>query len=490
MIGTFHCRTLSKIYSPAIDSLDHSSPRSVHDRARRFINGFVLPHVMHQGPVVPATGWHEATECSSRRDDCRHVSAPGLCNLQGGLSCEVILVAERVAGPTDLYDRSLLDESETGTILPTESSNFNGLDNGALILHIFGTSDTDSSASGMQISNTVVDGDGRPTTKGRGQKHPLPLLVPIIPIFFFCLLKAGTTLFKWLVIGRLSGRGIFGMHPKLVLLYYLLLGAKIGKVVKMEKKTVMGSGALGKRGTLYEDGSTWIGNDDGEAICLGKGSSKDKESSIEMPVGRAFYKRQAPYFVRPCALILIINTCATSWSMAAVIAAQVLCQFQMHCRALHLFGRKWYTFGILYGLIALFFVIIVAGLVVLVVGYALGGVLVPLAGSAYIVWYYRLHGCKIGKDSVIFASGSLGLVTEPDLVEIDDHLSVDDCSVVAHINSRGNFILNRLKIGNGSAMRTGSRLLSGAPLENNSMLCEHTLLTSGQVAEETASIRR
>jgi carbonic anhydrase/acetyltransferase-like protein (isoleucine patch superfamily) len=32
-------------------------------------------------------------------------------------------------------------------------------------------------------------------------------------------------------------------------------------------------------------------------------------------------------------------------------------------------------------------------------------------------------------------------------------------------------------------MRTGSRLLSGASMEDNSMLCEHTLLTSGDVAD-------
>jgi len=62
-------------------------------------------------------------------------------------------------------------------------------------------------------------------------------------------------------------------------------------------------------------------------------------------------------------------------------------------------------------------------------------------------------------------------------------VSLDACSVVAHINSRGNFALNALKIGDGCAMRTGSRLLSGASMEDSSMLCEHTLLTSGEVAE-------
>ena len=32
-------------------------------------------------------------------------------------------------------------------------------------------------------------------------------------------------------------------------------------------------------------------------------------------------------------------------------------------------------------------------------------------------------------------------------------------------------------------MRSGSRLLSGASMEDSSILCEHTLLTSGEVAE-------
>jgi acetyltransferase-like isoleucine patch superfamily enzyme len=39
----------------------------------------------------------------------------------------------------------------------------------------------------------------------------------------------------------------------------LLPGTRVGK------RTVMGSGSLGKRGGVYEDGSTWMGNDGGEA---------------------------------------------------------------------------------------------------------------------------------------------------------------------------------------------------------------------------------
>jgi len=74
-------------------------------------------------------------------------------------------------------------------------------------------------------------------------------------------------------------------------------------------------------------------------------------------------------------------------------------------------------------------------------------------------------------------------MTEPDLVELGDNVALDDCSVVAHINSRGNFSLNYLRIASGCALRSGSRLLSGASMEDSSMLCEHTLLTSGEIAE-------
>ena len=70
-----------------------------------------------------------------------------------------------------------------------------------------------------------------------------------------------------------------------------------------------------------------------------------------------------------------------------------------------------------------------------------------ISGSAYVVWYFRALCAKIGKDCAVFAGGRIGLMTEPDLVELGDHVALDDCSVVAHINSRGNFSLNKLTIG-------------------------------------------
>ena len=80
-------------------------------------------------------------------------------------------------------------------------------------------------------------------------------------------------------------------------------------------------------------------------------------------------------------------------------------------------------------------------------GHGNGGVLGSLTGSAYIVWFMRALGAKIGRDCTLWASGRVGLMTEPDLVELGDRVTLDNCSVVAHVNSRGQFALNRLTIG-------------------------------------------
>ncbi|KAJ7717143.1 acetyl-CoA synthetase-like protein [Mycena metata] len=300
----------------------------------------------------------------------------------------------------------------------------------------------------------------------------------------------------------------------------LLPGAKIGKL------TIMGSGALGQRDTEYKDGSTWLGRD-----CLDTGSGKDLNRDTITPFGRAFYQRKADFFVFPYVIILGINILITVlsaayWSISAVMAAQVLRQIDLHTsRSTEIYRRSWFRPATIYGFIALSFVIVlnvqallaiawVVGTKWLIIGrrkdgryawdvssycqrwqlhlvlsrfiykgYGNGGVLGGLTGTAYYVWYLRALGAKIGKNCAVYPGGRAGLMTEPDLVRLGNDVTLDDCSVVAHINSRGNFALNSLVIGNGCAMRSGSRLLSGASMEDRSMLCEHTLLTSGDVAD-------
>ncbi|KAL1737805.1 hypothetical protein HDZ31DRAFT_51804, partial [Schizophyllum fasciatum] len=184
------------------------------------------------------------------------------------------------------------------------------------------------------------------------------------------------------------------------------------------------------------------------------------------PFGRAFYKRQASYFVFPYLMILAINVLVMSvsaayWAMPAVCAAQVLKYVNGHLddyKLLHYFQHNWYDFGPILGLNAMTFVVLLCIMNIVAILYFIAmkwiiigrrregsynwdqsnycqrwqlhlsvsrlmfmgyfGTLGPLNGSAYIVWVYRALGATIGKNCSIFAGGRTGLMTEPDLVTV------------------------------------------------------------------------
>ncbi|KZP23698.1 hypothetical protein FIBSPDRAFT_951912 [Athelia psychrophila] len=223
------------------------------------------------------------------------------------------------------------------------------------------------------------------------------------------------------------------------------------------------------------------------------------------PFGRAYYKRQANYFVFPYPLFVAALSTGY-WSISAIAAAQLLRQFHIHLARRNFFNEHWYQIGTLYGLITCSFILVLNIQAMdamlwailskwvmqlhltlcrpLYRGYGNGGILSPLTGSAYR--YFRALGANIGNNVALFAGGKTGLMIEPGLVEsnkLGDNVSMDDCPVVVHINSRGNFALNHLRISPGCTLFPGSRLLPGASVEDSSTLCEHTLLTSGEIAE-------
>ncbi|EWG44724.1 hypothetical protein FVEG_05723 [Fusarium verticillioides 7600] len=113
-----------------------------------------------------------------------------------------------------------------------------------------------------------------------------------------------------------------------------------------------------------------------------------------------------------------------------------------------------------------------------------------LTGTHWMVIYFKLMGAKIGKDCALFVNGTPSLMfTEPDLITLGDRVVVDDASVVAHINTRGKFDLNRVEIGDRCVLRTGSRLLSGALMKSDGCLLEHTLIMGGDVVEERRTMQ-
>ena len=118
------------------------------------------------------------------------------------------------------------------------------------------------------------------------------------------------------------------------------------------------------------------------------------------------------------------------------------------------------------------------------------GVLGLLTGTHWLVVYFRALGARIGRDCALFAGGQPSLYfTEPDLLTLGDRVSVDDASLVGHINTAGKFSLHPLHVGDRSVLRSGSRLLSGATCREDTCLLEHTLVMAGDVVDAGSTVQ-
>ena len=108
------------------------------------------------------------------------------------------------------------------------------------------------------------------------------------------------------------------------------------------------------------------------------------------------------------------------------------------------------------------------------------GLISLLTGTQWLVWYYRSLGAKIGDNCSIYANGWPSLMlTEANLIEVGDRVTIDDAGIVCHLDRRGSVQTDRIKIGNGCVLRSGSTLMCGTVMESNSMLLEHTLVLPG-----------
>lgn len=263
----------------------------------------------------------------------------------------------------------------------------------------------------------------------------------------------------------------------------------------------------------------------------------DSSSASSTPFGRAFYNGQAPYRVLGLPTITLYSALITAitafyWSIASAGSAQLIVAatrpyhlLQNHAgdpvRPLILFALFTISISLLNTLQA-----VLALLLTVIAKWALlgrrvvgshdwdrtsycqrwqlfltmerlrrqcfggSGILDLLTGTHYIVMYFRALGLKAGKDCALFAGGRPTLMfTEPDLLELGDRVCVDDASLVAHINTRGHFTLNKLSVGHRSVLRSGSRLLSGAKMEADACLLEHTLVMAGDVVEEGVTMQ-
>lgn len=259
-------------------------------------------------------------------------------------------------------------------------------------------------------------------------------------------------------------------------------------------------------------------------------ANSSEEQSTSSPFGRAFYEGKANYYVIGIIGIFLYSITLTAftqvyWDAGTISMIQCLALLARQSPAL--FVITWYRPLIIFSLSVAFesffvgclsFLALIAVIVAkwLLLGrrkmgnydwdkssycqrwqifltiemirrrcFGGYGVIGMLTGTHYAVMYFRALGAKIGKDCALFAGGRPSLVfTEPELMDLGDRVAIDDASLVSHINSRGNFQLNRLRVGSRSVLRTGSRLLSGAQMGDDSCLLEHTLIMAGDIADE------
>ncbi|ORY48525.1 hypothetical protein BCR33DRAFT_847915 [Rhizoclosmatium globosum] len=288
------------------------------------------------------------------------------------------------------------------------------------------------------------------------------------------------------------------------------------------KNAMIGSGSLLFKNGYYPPESTWIGSKGGEAVLLEEGDcvATKKEDTLK-PFGKAFYYRDAPYRVFSELEIIITNmvwVCVTSciWSMVPLIGVVVavttytgdywfssLTWISREAVMQIMFVLTTFAASYIVTFVTLFTVIMAKwGFIgrrkpgsydwdksdycqrwqlFITLQNIQGDILNNIRGSFFLVAYFRALGSKIGQRVCLYPTGGDPMVPEPDLCIIGNDTVIDRASVVAHVNSRGLFGLNLLKIGDGCVLRTDSRLLSGGEMENESKLLEHTLIVGGEV---------
>ncbi|KAI9360488.1 acetyl-CoA synthetase-like protein [Zopfochytrium polystomum] len=308
----------------------------------------------------------------------------------------------------------------------------------------------------------------------------------------------------------------------------LLGGAVVGR------NCVLGSGSLARADTLYPDASVWIGSQGGGAVLWSDGSPEEAAADTVKPFGRAFYQKQAPFFVYPMWFLVCYNVFLRA--LAAVLrTTPVVVGVLLAAYEFRLVLEAWFhaprgtpvpdptvkALLIFCGGVTATFVstTLVTTAMDILAKWAIFGrrregsydwdkssycqrwqvylsliqlrmePLQLVRGSIFLVLYFRALGAAIGRRVCLYPTGSDPMMTEPDLVRIGDHACVDAASIVAHINSKGFFSLNPMHVGSRAVLRAESRVLSGARVEDAATLLEHTLVVSGDVVDDGAVLQ-
>eukprot|EP01038_Epipyxis_sp_PR26KG_P009637 gene9637-12976_t len=294
--------------------------------------------------------------------------------------------------------------------------------------------------------------------------------------------------------------------------------------VTIGKGAILGSGSIAHEDFEAPMGSVWVGSRYGRPVNVAPADFSYENKETITPFGLAFYQGKANFFVIPLWGIVLYSTfmrvICTTYHVAPTVITLVC--------AIYLRLYEFEPSKDAFQLLKLLFLIYIPVNIIMsmtALGIDIGakwaimgkrkegsypwdkssycqrwqlyltiaeirrgergvmGTLDSIRGSQYLVWYFRMLGAKIGRSVCLYPNGGDPMMTEPDLVTIGDLAGIDEASLVAHINTRGNFKLNPLMVKAGAVLKAHTRLLSGAAMEAESMLLEHTLVMSGEVVD-------
>jgi len=300
----------------------------------------------------------------------------------------------------------------------------------------------------------------------------------------------------------------------------VLPGCTIGR------NAMLGSGGLGPADTKLPEDSLWVGSQQGRAVELY--NSRPRGGPTLRSFGKAFYKREAPYFVWPffvhvvyCVLLHPLMAMSSLVPLLGMLYCTVCLkmmqtgQISASSSSVALLSRlpdisHWLpvyavlVHSFLTGSWAVLTILTEVQLQKLILGRRVPGKynwdetsfcqrwllarcvhkmvnreLDWLRGTPMMNAYFRLQGASIGDAVCLYPTGADPYMTEPDLVSIGNGACVDKASLVAHSNTFGEYELRTLEVGHRATLRANSRLISGAKMADYSELLEHTLVLPG-----------
>jgi acetyltransferase-like isoleucine patch superfamily enzyme len=316
------------------------------------------------------------------------------------------------------------------------------------------------------------------------------------------------------------------------------------------KNAVLGSNSVCPEGWFLPPGSVWFGSRGSEPICLEKGPESESsrprsaltvdlqklpmtgDDTTIRPFGRAFYEGKATYFVWPLSWIVavtgMVKTLIAIFHALPLLlslqgAAYWLFDGSIHERGYHPKPHSFVTMYLAVHFVFFWVNILRVCLWFLIEVYAKQAIMGRrqegrfnydstdyaqrwelyqliskvrrfsrfnfldfFAGTPYMTSYFRALGGRIGENCVLYPAGADPFMPEPDLVVMGDRCVIDRASLVAHLNTRGNFELAKIVLESDCTLRTQSRLQQGVYMEAGSQLLEKSVAMTGEVIERNS----